>query len=62
MKEKILKQDRVLQVIGRSKNGINTKGIMKETGFEYKSVNAILYKLKKRGKINNASYGVYVKL
>jgi hypothetical protein len=62
MKEKISKQDKVLEVIGRSENGINRKGIIKETGFNYKSVHAILYKLKKRGKINNISHGVFVKL
>jgi hypothetical protein len=62
MKQKILKQDIVLKAIPRAKKGINIGTIMKRTGFTHKSVTAILYKLKKNGKIEKIGNGIYKKI
>ena len=54
--------DTVLNMIIRSKNGINTAAIMTKTGYDQKKISNIVYKLKKQGKIKAIQKGVYVKL
>ena len=53
--------DDVYQIIGRHKNGVNSAAIKKNTGFNDKKVQNIIYKLKKQGKIKSTAKGVYVK-
>ena len=53
--------DKVVKMIARSKNGVDTKTIMKKTGFDTKKVANIIYKAKKRGQIKTAKKGLYVK-
>ena len=58
MKSKMTKQDSVLKAIPRTKKGIEIGTIIKKTGYTYKSVTAILYKLKKNGKIRSTTQNV----
>lgn len=53
--------DIVYQIIARYKNGVNSATIKKNTGFNDKKVQNIIYKLKKQGKIKSTAKGVYVK-
>lgn len=53
--------EKVYQIISRYKNGVNTAAIKKNTGFNDKKVQNIIYKLKKQGKIKSTAKGVYVK-
>jgi len=52
--------DTVYQIISRYKNGVNSATIKKNTGFDDKKVQNIIYKLKKQGKIRSTAKGVYV--
>ena len=52
--------DQVLQIINRSKKGVNTATLMKKTGFDQKKVRNILQRTFKQGKIKRADKGVYV--
>ena len=54
--------DTVLNIIGRSKNGVNTAAIKAKTGYDQKKIANLVYKLKKQGKIKAVETGVYVKL
>ena len=53
--------DKVLEIIGGSKNGVSTAVIMEKTGFNPKKVANIVYRLRKQGKINSVDKGVYTK-
>ncbi len=53
--------DTVLNIIRRSKKGVNTAAIKAKTGYDQKKVANIIFKLKKQGKINAMQKGVYVK-
>ena len=53
--------DTVLNIIGRSKKGVNTAAIKAKTGYNQKKVANIIYKLNKQGKIKSVEKGVYVK-
>ena len=53
--------DTVLNIIGRSKNGVNTASIKAKTGYDQKKVANLIYKLKKQGKIKSIEKGVYMK-
>ena len=53
--------DTVLAIINRSKKGVNTETLIKNTGYNQKKVANLIYKLKKQGKIKSAEKGVYVK-
>ncbi len=46
--------DTVLNIIGKSKTGVDTAALQKETGFTTKKIHNIVYKLKKQGKIISA--------
>lgn len=52
---------KIFSIIQKSKKGINTKDLMKKTGYERKSISNAIYKLTKQGKIKTVSKGVYVK-
>jgi len=52
----------VLEIIGRSKNGAGTAEIMQKTGFNQKKLANIIYRLRKKQKINSVEKGVYTKL
>jgi hypothetical protein len=53
--------DKIFQIIKKSKKGINTKDLIKKTGYDKKSVSNAIYKLIKQGKIKTVAKGVYVK-
>jgi DNA replicative helicase MCM subunit Mcm2 (Cdc46/Mcm family) len=53
--------DTVLNLIGRSKKGIDNTAIMAKTGYDRKRVANIIYKLGKQGKIKSIQRGVYLK-
>ena len=53
--------DTVFDIIAGSTDGVNTAELVKQTGFNTKKVQNIIYKLKKRGKITTRVKGVYVK-
>jgi hypothetical protein len=51
----------VLQIISRSKNGVDTATLKKKTGFNDKKIHNIIYKLKNKGEIKSEKKGIYVK-
>ena len=53
--------DTVLNIIGKSKTGVDTAALQKETGFTTKKIHNIVYKLKKQGKIISKRKGFYKK-
>ncbi|CAB1061725.1 hypothetical protein D1BOALGB6SA_6500 [Olavius sp. associated proteobacterium Delta 1] len=53
--------DTVLNLISRSKKGVNTAAIKAKTGYDQKKVSNLVYKLKKQGKIKAVQKGVYMK-
>ena len=52
--------DQVLNIINRSKKGVDTAALMKKTGFDQKKVRNILQRTYKQGKITRAEKGIYV--
>jgi glutamate mutase epsilon subunit len=52
--------DQVLNIINRSKKGVDTATIKKKTGFNDKKVRNILQRTYKQGKIKRADKGIYV--
>jgi hypothetical protein len=58
--EKITATDQVLNIINKSKKGVNTATLMKKTGFNQKKVTNILHRSFKAGKIKRADKGIYV--
>lgn len=57
---KVTATDQVLNIIKRSKKGVDTATLMKKTGFDQKKVRNILQRTFKQGKIQRAEKGVYV--
>jgi len=53
--------DAVLKIIQRSRKGIDTETLEKQTGFDKRKIWGIVHRLKKEGKIKSAGYGLYVK-
>jgi hypothetical protein len=53
--------DTVLNIISRSKKGVNTASIKAKTGYDQKKISNIVYKLTKQGEIKAVQKGVYVK-
>ena len=51
----------VYEKVSSSKGSISMDELSKETGFEKRKLNNILYRLKKQGKITSVSKGVYAK-
>ena len=52
--------DQVLNIIKRSKKGVNAATLMTKTGFDMKKVRNILQRTYKMGKIKRVEKGVYV--
>jgi lambda repressor-like predicted transcriptional regulator len=52
--------DQVLNIIKRSKKGVNTATLMTKTGFDVKKVRNILQRTYKMGKIKRVAKGIYV--
>ena len=52
--------DQVLNIIKRSKKGVNAATLMTKTGFDLKKVRNILQRTYKQGKIARAEKGIYV--
>jgi len=50
-----------MNIIGKSRAGVDVASLQKETGFTTKKIHNIVYKLKKQGKIISESKGVYKK-
>ena len=59
--KKVTAADTVYNAIAGLKNGTDTAGLMKKTGFNQKKVANIIFKLKKQGKITSPKKGLYVK-
>jgi DNA-binding XRE family transcriptional regulator len=57
---KVTASDQVLDIINRSKKGVNTATLMKKTGFDRQKVRNILQRSYKQGKIKRAKRGVYI--
>jgi hypothetical protein len=53
--------DTVFNIIEKSKDGVDTATLQKETGFTTKKIHNIVYKLKKQGKIISEKKGFYKK-
>jgi hypothetical protein len=51
----------VAKIIGRSRKGIDIPTLKKKTGFEERKLYNIIYRLKKEGKIQSISRGIYTK-
>ncbi len=52
--------DQVLNIIKRSKKGVNAATLMTKTGFDLKKVRNILARIFKEGKVKRAGRGVYI--
>ena len=52
--------DKVLDIINRSKKGVDTATLMKKTGFNQKKVSNMLNRTYKQGKITRVAKGIYV--
>lgn len=50
----------ILDLITRSKNGINNVALEKKTGFNNQKIRDNIYRLKKRGKIKTVERGVHL--
>ncbi len=51
----------VLAIIKRSRKGVDVATLKSKAGLEGRTVNNIIYKLKKKGKIKSSGRGIYVK-
>ena len=52
--------DQVLNIIKRSKKGVNTATLMNKTGFDQRKIWSIINRASKAGKIKRVGRGVYV--
>ncbi|MCJ7683475.1 MAG: hypothetical protein MUO68_04200 [Desulfobacteraceae bacterium] len=52
--------DTVLSIIKRSKKGLNTAALEKKTTFDAIKVRNIIFRLKRQGKVQSKSRGMYV--
>jgi predicted Rossmann fold nucleotide-binding protein DprA/Smf involved in DNA uptake len=52
--------DKVLEIINRSKKGVDTATLMKKTGFDQKKVRNMLNRTYKQGKITRVEKGIYI--
>ncbi len=58
---KLTATDQVLNIIKRSKKGVNAATLMTKTGFDLKKVRNILHRTHKQGKIKRVGKGIYVR-
>ncbi|MBW2331014.1 MAG: hypothetical protein JRF30_08830 [Deltaproteobacteria bacterium] len=52
--------DQVVNIIKRSKEGVDVPTLVKKTGFEDKKIRNIVFKASKQGQIKRAGRGIYV--
>ena len=52
--------DQVLNIIKRSKNGVDVAALMKKSGLAEKTIRNVLFRVGKQNKIKRAGRGVYV--
>ena len=52
--------DQILNIINRSKKGVDTATLMEKTGFDQKKVRNIVFRTMKQGKIKRLEKGIYV--
>ena len=52
--------DQVINIIKRSKEGVDVPTLVKKTGFEDKKIRNIVFKASKAGEIKRAGRGIYV--
>ncbi|MBW1763853.1 MAG: hypothetical protein JRJ23_03795 [Deltaproteobacteria bacterium] len=52
--------DQVLNIIKRSKKGVNTATLMTKTGFDQRKIWSIINRASKAGKIKRAGKGIYI--
>jgi hypothetical protein len=57
---RITDTDKILNIINRSKKGVDTATLMKKTGFNQKKVWNILNRTFKQGRIKRVEKGIYV--
>ena len=57
---KLTATDQVVNVINRSKKGVDVPALIKKTGLGERTVRNILFRAGKQGKIKRAGRGVYV--
>jgi len=57
---KVTDTDKVLNIINRSKKGVDAATLKKKTGFNDKKIRNIVFRTMKQGKIQRADKGVYV--
>jgi len=57
---KVTDTDKVLNIINRSKKGVDAATLMKKTGFNDKKIRNMLFRASKEGKIQKAGRGIYV--
>ena len=52
--------DRILQIVKRSKKGVDVPTLKKKSGFDDKKVRNIVFRASKEGKIKKSGRGIYV--
>ena len=52
--------DKILQIVKRSKKGVDVSTLKKKTGFDDKKVRNIVFRASKEGKIKKSGRGIYV--
>ncbi len=57
---KLTATDQVLNIIKRSKKGVNTATLMTKTGFDQRKIWSIINRASKAGKIKRAGKGIYI--
>jgi hypothetical protein len=57
---RVTASDQVLDIINRSKKGVNTATLMKKTGFDRQKVRNILQRTYTQGKVKRAERGIYI--
>jgi len=57
---KMTATDRVLDIIKKTENGVDTARLIKDTGFKATKVRNILSRIFKEGKVKRAGRGIYV--
>ena len=58
---KLTATDQVVNIIKRSRKGVDVPTLIKKTGFGERTVRNILFKAGKQGKIKRAGRGIYVR-
>ena len=53
--------DTILSLIRRSKKGLDNAALIEKTGYDKIKVRNVIFRLKKLGKIQTASRGIYIK-